>query len=598
MNVYKTGCLLILNLLLSCPIFANPLIINIDGRRTMSLNSKWQYIVDPYELGYYNYRYEPDPNGWFKNARPENRWDLIEYSFDNSRLLQVPGDWNTQDEKLYYYEGTIWYKKDFNYTLKSGRRLFLYFGAANYKAKVFLNGTFIGHHIGGFTPFNFEITPLIRPGNNFIVVKVDNKRQREGVPTLNTDWWNFGGLTRRVALVDVPDTFIQDYFIQLRKGAADQIEGWIQLNGNLKTTLRLSIPELEISKLFKPDGTGRATFRIQAEPELWSPNNPRLYRVRIVSDADTVEECIGFRTLDTDGYDILVNGDPVFLRGICIHEQTPRGGRAGTETQARTLLSWAKQLNCNFVRLAHYPHNEYMTRLADEMGIMVWAEIPVYWTILWNNPPTYANAENQLKEIIIRDKNRASVILWSMANETPRVEGRLEFIRNLAIRARALDPTRLLTAAMERHYIDSKTQMIDDPLGKYLDVFGCNEYIGWYDGLPEKCDTIVWKMKYEKPLIISELGGGALQGYHGDSLTRWTEEYQENLYRHQVNMLKKIPFLRGSTPWILMDFQSPRRPLTGIQDGWNRKGLISDNGQKKKAFQILKRWYDEIETEK
>ncbi len=590
-KILWTGLLLCLSGLLH----ADPLIINIDNRTTTSLNGKWQIIVDPYELGYYDYRYEPSPWGWFKNDKPQNRWDLVEYRFDDARLLDVPGDWNTQDEKLYYYEGTVWYKKDFDYSLKPGRRLFLYFGAANYEAKVFLNGTPVGEHTGGFTPFNFEITDAVRTGHNFVIVKVDNKRLREGVPTVNTDWWNYGGLTRRVELIDLPATMVQDYFIQLKNGSRHIISGWIQLNGpDLKQQVTLEIPELTIEKTMTTDANGRTEFEIDASPELWEPAHPRLYDVRIKLNNEVLLDRIGFRTLNVVKSDILLNGKPVFLRGVCIHEQAPRGGRVGTREEARTLLTWAKELNCNFVRLAHYPHNEYMTRLADEMGIMVWSEIPVYWTILWNNPQTYQNAENQLTEMITRDKNKASVILWSMANETPLGQGRLDFIRKLAEQARMLDGTRLLTAAMERHYIDGKTQMIDDPLGKLLDVFGCNEYIGWYDGLPAKCDSIQWKMAYEKPLIISEFGGGALQGMHGDSLTRWSEEYQENLYRHQLNMLNKIPFLRGTTPWILMDFRSPRRPLTGIQDGWNRKGLISDNGQKKKAFTVMKNWYSAI----
>ena len=582
--------------MLSCILMADPLIINVDGRRTTTLNGRWQFIVDPYELGYYDYRYEPDPNGWYKNDPVKNRWDRIEYSFDDSRLLQVPGDWNSQDDKLYYYEGTVWYKKDFDYDLKAGRRLFLYFGAANYNAKVFLNGSFLGEHTGGFTPFNFEITDLVRAKDNFVVVKVDNKRLREGVPTVNTDWWNFGGLTRRVELIDVPDTFIQDYMIQLAKGSTDQIDGWIQLNGTAgPETIKLSIPELQLEQTLQTDRIGKAAISLKAAPELWSPDNPKLYQIRIATEDETLKDRIGFRTLATKDYDILLNGQPVFLRGICIHEQAPLSGRVATKEQARTLLTWAKELNCNFVRLAHYPHNEYMTRLADEMGIMVWAEIPVYWTILWQNADTYKNAENQLAELITRDKNRAAVILWSMANETPLGKERLTFIRRLTDKARSMDSTRLLTAAMERHYTDARTLLIDDPLGAFLDVYGCNEYIGWYDGLPSKCDTISWTMKHKKPLIMSEFGGGALQGHHGDALTRWTEEYQEDVYRHQVKMLKRIPFLRGTTPWILMDFQSPRRPLTGIQDGWNRKGLISENGQKKKAFRILKQWYEEIE---
>jgi beta-glucuronidase len=236
-----------------------------------------------------------------------------------------------------------------------------------------------------------------------------------------------------------------------------------------------------------------------------------------------------------------------------------------------------------------------MVREADRLGIMVWSEIPVYWTILWENPATLANARNRLSEMIARDKNRAAVVIWSMANETPLSEARLSFLRNLAGQARSLDSTRLISAAMERHYVGATTQMIDDPLGEFLDVLGCNEYVGWYDGLPEKADRLEWRTKYEKPLIMSEFGGDALFGNHGDILARWTEEYQENLYRHQIAMLKRIPFLRGTTPWILMDFRSPRRPLPKLQDYWNRKGLISNRGEKKKAFYVLQRYYSDLQ---
>ena len=239
-----------------------------------------------------------------------------------------------------------------------------------------------------------------------------------------------------------------------------------------------------------------------------------------------------------------------------------------------------------------------MTRLADELGLLVWSEIPVYWTISWENETTLKNAINQLTEMITRDKNRASIILWSMANETPVTEPRLLFLRKLTQHAINLDSTRLITAAMERHYINEHTQMIDDPFGKSVDVLGCNEYIGWYDGLPQKCDSITWQTTYNKPLIISEFGGGALYGYHGDRLTRWTEEFQVDLYENNLEMLQKIPFMRGMTPWILKDFRSPRRPLPHIQDFWNRKGLISDQGQKKKAFFILKEFYDRISKPK
>ena len=344
------------------------------------------------------------------------------------------------------------------------------------------------------------------------------------------------------------------------------------------------------------DEDGFAEIRFEADLDLWSPGSPRLYEVQIEAETDAVVDSVGFRTIEVRGTEILLNGEPIFLRGISIHEEAPlRGGRAHSQADAETLLGWVEELGGNFVRLAHYPHNERMVREADRRGILVWSEIPVYWTISWDNPETLASAEQQLTENIVRDRNRAAVVLWSVANETPISDSRSAFLGRLIDRARDLDPSRLLTAALQAHYEGDSTMVIDDPVGAKLDVMGNNEYIGWYDGLPEKCDRIEWKSPHNKPLIMSEFGGGALAGKHGDAEEIWTEEFQESIYRHQVGMLKKIPFLAGTSPWILMDFRSPRRPLPGIQDYWNRKGLVSEKGLKKKAFFVLEDYYRELE---
>jgi beta-glucuronidase len=264
------------------------------------------------------------------------------------------------------------------------------------------------------------------------------------------------------------------------------------------------------------------------------------------------------------------------------------------DADARKLLGWALELGANFVRLAHYPHDEHVVRAADEMGLLVWAEIPVYWTIDWENRATFENARNQLTEVITRDRNRASVVLWSVGNETPVTPSRLRFMRELVGCARKLDPTRLVSAALERQTVDPHTERIDDPLGADLDVLGCNEYLGWYVGLPDRPDGVRWTTRHDKPLIMTELGADALHGHHGDELTRWTEEYQAAFYEHQIRMLEGISFLRGMSPWILADFRSPRRPLPGVQDGWNRKGLLSDRGERKLAFGVLQAHYREL----
>ena len=569
---------------------------NVEHRQTTSLNGTWRIIVDPYENGYYDYRYKESKNGYFRNARPQNKSDLIEYDFDTSWTLKVPGDWNTQRDELLFYEGTIWYKRSFDYDLKQGRRLFVYFGAANYHAIVYLNSQKLGAHTGGFTPFEFEITDIVRPGDNHLIVKVDNTRQREGVPAANTDWWNFGGLTRPVLLVETPKTYIREYILQLEKDSTSRLAGRVLLDGPLaRQEIIVEIPEAGVCETVTTNQRGLAEISFDTtDLALWSPQNPHLCKVIVSSETDKLEDKIGFRSIATRGKDILLNGKPVFLRGVCIHEESPFGsGRACSTEDAKILLGWAKELGCNFVRLAHYPHNEAMIRTADKMGLLVWSEIPVYWAILWENKDTYKNAERQLTEMITRDKNRASVILWSVANETPRSESRLRFLGRLIDQARQLDSTRLITAATESHS-QGNTIIIDDPLGERLDVLGCNEYYGWYSGFAEACSKKIWQCKYNKPLIMSEFGAGALYGVHADKDTRWSEEFQENVYRRQIPMLQKIDNLRGVTPWILKDFRSPRRPLPVIQDFWNRKGLISDTGQRKKAFYVLQSFYQSL----
>lgn len=583
------------------------LLINTYNRPSKSLNGYWNYIVDPYENGFYNYRYEPFENqkepgkaAYFSNAKSENKSDLVEYNFDKSDSIAVPGDWNTQKENLYYYEGTLWYKKSFDYTKKEkSNRVFVYFEASNYQTDVYLNGKKLGQHIGGFTPFNFEVTDLLKESDNFLVVKVDNKRKKEGVPTLNTDWWNYGGITRDVKLVETADSFIEDYFIQLDPNDKNSIKGHISLNGGSigHQSIQIQIPELNINKKVTTNNQGVATFEIDHDDiNYWSTGNPFLYKVILKTQKDQLEDQIGFRTIKTKGQKILLNDKEIFLRGISIHEESPiRDGRGYAIEDAQQLLNWAKELGCNYVRLAHYPHNEHMVRLADKMGILVWEENPVYWTIAWKNEATYKNAENQLTEVINRDKNRASVIIWSMANETPGSEARNIFLTKLADQTRKLDPTRLISAAMEQSNFEgnSNIRTIDDDFAETVDILSFNQYIGWYDGLPEKCSEISWKIKQNKPVLISEFGAGAKQGLHGDKDTRWTEEYQEYLYEETLKMLGNIEQLQGFSPWILVDFRSPRRPLPEIQDGWNRKGLISEDGIKKKAFFVLKNFYDD-----
>ncbi len=604
-----SNLLLLLFLLPLKTVGQEDLIMNVDARNTISLNGTWSYIIDPYETGFYDYRYrernENDPEAYWNRPVTENRWDRVEHGYGEKYTLQVPGDWNSQDRVFKYYEGTVWYQREFDLEeLQENEKVFLHFGAVNYEAHVYLNGKKLGSHKGGFTPFNFEVPQsLLKKENNFLVVKVDNKRHPEEIPTVNTDWWNFGGITRDVNLIRVPETFIQQYGLHLQENLdlkkakklnRMSIDGFVKLNKvDDEAEIFLEIPALKIKQKLKPAGDS-ISFSLRAKDlELWSPKNPKLYEVIFSINGEQIKDRIGFRKIETSGKDILLNGEKIFLRGISIHEEIPQQmRRAHSKEDARQLFGYVKDLNANMVRLAHYPHNPNMTKMADSLGLLVWSEIPVYWTINFESEEVLEKSKKQLKEMIYRDRNRASIIIWSVGNETPVSPVRTEFMKSLITEARALDNTRLISAALEVKN-DEGVFRIDDPLGEFTDIVSINEYLGWYGGLPGDSKMAKWEVIYDKPLFFSETGAGAKAGFHADKETRWSEEYQEWYYKEQVEMMKRMPDnYSGLSPWILTDFRSPRRNHPVYQEGWNRKGLIDNEGTKKKAFYVLQEYYE------
>jgi len=593
-NLRRCAGMAIFVCLLHINLQSQHLLSNIEGRNLISLNGTWKVIIDPFDSG--NGSWKPV----WKDQHPVGKTDFYEYQFTDAQTLHVPGDWNSQRPELLYYEGTVWYETSFNYRKKEKEKLFIYFGGANYSCDVYLNSVKLGSHEGGFTPFQFEIGDQLKDGENQVIVRVNNQRKEDGIPALKFDWWNYGGITRDVYIAKTPASYIQDYFIQLDKENVSEISGFIQMAGlpGIEKT-EIHIPELGINVSFPVNDQGRASVSIRAKPVLWSPENPKLYELSIRAGEDSIHEWIGFRTIQVKGTDILLNGVPIFLRGINIHEEiSERAGRAWSETDARILLTRAKELGCNFVRLTHYPHNEHMVRLADKMGILLWEEIPLWQGIQFDNPAILVKANQLLDEMIARDKNRCAIILWSLSNETNPSAARNKTLTAMAAHAKYLDPTRLITSAFNHVKTEKNTVTIDDSLGSVLDVLAINEYIGWYIPWPAKPEEMEWKSIFNKPLIMSEFGGEAMYGNHGsaDTASSWSEEYQEKLYIDQLTMLKRISFLRGMTPWILADFRSPGRLHSIYQQGWNRKGLLSDKGLKKKAWFVLHDYYTHLQT--
>jgi len=552
------------------------------GRETESLNGFWNFAIDQYDTCIRSKWYEE------KYADEEGRRLPVDFSFDEWDKIQVPSCWNTQREKFMLYEGPAVYTRTFLYRNRGEKKVLIKFGAANYTAKIFLNAQYMGLHQGGSTPFFIDATEQLQPFNRIIVV-VDNTRKREQVPCKNTDWFNYGGIYRDVELFRLPETYIKDAFIHLLPGSGrEKVRVELAIVGSAADdTATVSIPELGWKgEVGVRNGRGAAVFDLQ--PELWSCDRPKLYDVSVSYRGDEIRERIGFREIRVEGTDIWLNGERIFLKGVSIHEESTANGKALTEEEIKENFKLAKEMNCNYVRLAHYPHTEKAARIADEMGILLWEEIPVYWGIAFDHADTYHDAENQLAELVLRDRNRASVIIWSVGNENADTDERLAFMSGLIRKVKELDPSRPVSAACMLDYVH---HAMADRLIDHLDVIGVNQYYGWYR--PDFNDLIQLfaNSRPAKPVIITEFGADAYPGLRGTVDEKGTEDCQQEIYKKQVDALGGIAYVKGCSPWILYDFRCPRR-LHVTQNYYNTKGLLSaDKTHRKLAFHVMQQFY-------
>lgn len=587
-----------------------PLLVSADMRHGTDLGGEWHYSIDPYRAGITgfhggeadsaNQRYRDIDVAKEMSAKPRL---LYEFDLARSPVTKLPSSWLTAAPELRHYQGAMWYQRSVPVQRGTGKRYFLRFGAANYITRVYLNGKPVGRHEGGFTPFAFDVTKFLRDGDNNLVIAVDAQATDSSVPPPVTDWENYGGVTRSIRLISTPETYVDDAWVRLTRDGKIAVDARLDGPEAANQVVRLSVPGLGLTLNGKTDASGnwRATAIAPRALVHWSPEKPQLYDVSIVAGKDQWRDRIGFRTIEVRGPDILLNGKPVFLRGISMHEEeiAAKPTRNITREAARELLTTIKSgLNGNYVRLAHYPHSEEMTRMADELGLLVWSEIPVYWRVDWSNSGTLAVARNMLAENILRDRNRAAIAIWSVANETPVSDARNHFLQTLVSDVRAMDDTRLVSSALlvrrenDANGIGQMTMI--DPMAKLFDVLAINTYNGWYGSDPlANVPLAKWNVPADKPLVLSEFGAEALTGYHDMAAEphKFSEEYQAEYYRRTLEMADKIPTLRGMTPWILKDFQSPRRQHPIYQQGWNRKGVISETGERKLAFDVLAQYY-------
>ena len=556
------------------------------GRKRHSLNGAWRFVLDLFDVGLRQRWFADEPG-------PPETWEVPrDYDASMGEAVDVPSCWTAVRPEWRFFEGGAWYTRmidtaDFD----TGGRTVLRIGAAAQAARVFLNGHFLAAHLGGSTPFFVELTDGLRPGANRLQIQVDNRRDLKRVPMRHIDWFNHGGIHRDVDILSLPRVFIADAGIALAPGSDGRALAIdLTLSDPVDGEADVRVPALDLSAMV-PIRAGRGAVTVAAKPHLWSPDDPYLHDVTFAFGADRVSDRIGFRDIRVSGERILLNGEDVWLRGICVHEDDVFTGRVTSDEDIRRRFRHAHELGCNFLRLAHYPHHERVAEIADEVGLMLWEEIPVYWAIDFADRQVFADAENQLRELIRRDRNRASVIAWGVGNENPDTDVRLAFMGGLAEAARRADPTRLVTAAC---LIDHDTLRIADRLADRLDVIGINEYFGWYEPNVEDLRRLLANSRPGKPVIISETGAAAVAGMHGAADAFFTEERQAEFYRRQFAILGDFTMVRGVCPWILYDFRSMRRQ-TAYQGGFNRKGLIAEDKETKKAaFDVVAEAYRQI----
>ncbi|ADZ71620.1 glycoside hydrolase family 2 protein [Polymorphum gilvum] len=555
------------------------------GRPARSLAGEWNFCVDLLDTGLRQKWFAMRPEPAEERVEP---WDYDPYQ---GETVPVPSCWQMLKEKWYFFEGSAWYTRALDMEeIAADRRYFLRVGAAQYDCKVFLNGVFLGNHYGGSTPFCAELTGHLEPGRNWLMLVVNNTRTLDRVPMRNTDWFNYGGIYREVELFETPATVIRDLFVHLvPDGSYARIRAEVAVDGDARDAV-LRLPALGVEAVVPLDADGRGEIVIDAQPDLWSPETPVLHDVELTAGGDRVADRVGFRQIERVGDEIRLNGRPLFLRGISVHEDDRKAGKVTDEADLRRRFAHARDLNCNYLRLAHYPHHELAAKLADELGFLLWEEIPVYWAIAFDNPATYRDAENQLCELIKRDRNRASVIIWSVGNENPDTDARLSFMRRLVETAKRLDPTRLTSAAC---LINHARNRIEDRLAEHIDVIGINEYYGWYEENFEDLAEIGRNSDPGKPVVISETGADGAIGDGGPRRGLFSEDYMTKVYERQIETLRPLSYVKGMSPWILYDFRVERRQNV-FQGGFNRKGLIAaDKATKKTAFAVLANYYAE-----
>ncbi|MBD3187397.1 hypothetical protein GF325_11250 [Candidatus Bathyarchaeota archaeon] len=573
----------------------------------------WYMMVDPADKG----TGEP---AWF-----EPSW--FDANRENAVQVSIPRSWQIIPG-MERYEGTCWFYREINRQsiedhLAKDRVIFLHFEGVNYHATVWINGMKIGSHEGGYLPFKFKLLrSLLREclsrwkGDLVLAVRVDSTRRPEQIPEFSCDWFQWGGIYRDVyidiqprnrvvrclvtpSVSTVCDGKIQEGSISVRILATFPGELGLSVEG-LAQGDRFTTEKIISPKNWNAKSSGNlheCTTTVKMDGSLaWHPSQPALYHMQLASrDPEAgggilYETRFGMRSLKVENAKIFLNGERLMLKGSSLHEEKYPVGRAYSREERRKDIRAMKELGFNFLRTAHYSHDESLLEVADEEGMLIGEEIPVYWNVDYSNHETQRLAAKMMRDLVHRDFNHPSVIWWSVGNEIP--VARLDcqrFIKMLLDLTRSMDTSRF-TVYVSKNYVY-------DPLRKHTDIILLNGYLGWYYASTKNWGfmvELVHASMPQKPLVISEFGAGAKLGHgrHEPLDEKYTEWKQASIVSHAIKVFNSKPFIDGWVIWIYRDFKSHMR-LNQFQQGYNRKGLVDEKGRKK----LLAAWMPVLSSE-
>ncbi len=565
---------------------------------------------------FWDFRFDPDGQG------EDAGWGE---GFGSGRPIAVPASWNDQFASWRDYLGPAWYQTRFDLPWGwENRRVRVRFGSVNYLADVWLNGVKLGQHEGGHLPFEFDVTPHLKPEGNLLVVRVEGELAPDRVPPGNVptdsldaftahspyppasfDFFPFCGIHRPVLLYATPHGGLDDLTV------VTEIKG---SNGLVRVRADCSSPSEagESSARFVLRGHGAEVAvegaasdeAVLSVPDaaLWSPDAPNLYDLAVeLMDADSIMDRytlpIGIRTFAVDGDALLLNGKPVKLLGFGRHEDFPVTGRGlvlAVVVKDYALMKW---VGANSFRTTHYPYSEQMMDLADRLGFLVIDETPAVGLFFREEglERRLALCRQYVQEMIARDKNHPSVVMWSLANEPhsarPEAKG---FFRELYDLAKSLDPTRPATVVS---YLG-----LGEEAFEFCDVVCLNRYFGWYTQmgrLDEGCELLsaeldVLHQKFPKPLILSEFGADTIPGHHAQPPEMFSEEYQAEMLARYIELLDSKPFVVGQHVWNLCDFKTGQ--AVHRMGGMNLKGVFTrDRRPKLAAHRLRELWHGDDE---